>query len=58
MDNISKSERGGCGNSLTGGLLFFGIIIALALWIVLIEYLIIGVFIILFIGVIISWLKD
>lgn len=46
MDNIPKTERGGGGKSLGGGLSFFGIVILFVLWTVLIEYIIFGVVIV------------
>ena len=43
MENISKKEREGCGKSTGGGLTFFGLLLLLVLWVTLLDYILIGV---------------
>lgn len=43
MDNISKKERDGGGKSTGGGLTFFGLLLLLVLWVTLLDYILIGV---------------
>ena len=43
MDNTPKSDQGGCGSSIGGGISALGIIIIIALWSALAEYIIAGV---------------